>query len=551
MSNGILSHINSPADLRKLEVSELSKVSKELRAFLQEKTQVKEGHINSSLGVLELTVALHYCFDTPNDILIWDVGHQAYAHKILTDRKEVFHTNRKKGGISGFTKRSESPYDPFGTGHSSTSISAAVGFAKAAKLKGLSRKHIAVIGDGALTGGMSFEALNYLSDQELEVVIVHNDNKMSIDPNVGGLAEQDSYKEYIQALGIEYYGSVDGHNEQDLVEAFNKIKDNKGPIFITVRTQRGLGRQKPQVAKAAAAKGFSFQDIFAKTLIALAKENQQIVAITPAMLSGSRLNEFKEVYPERTFDVGIAEQHAVTMAAGMAADGYLPFCHLYSTFAQRAFDQIVHDVALQNLPVVFCLDRGGLVGEDGATHHGAFDPSFLSGIPNLILASPMDGNSLAGLMYSSAKANVPFVIRYAKGGNFDSFSPLSMPTGRGRWIKEGKHKAVISYGYIGQEVVQAIQGTDIAHFDAAYLKPLDEVAISQILSKYDEVLTVEESTFSGGLGQSIITLQNKLGTSATIKCLHIPDSFIEHGTREELLSDCKLDAGAIKKALGL
>lgn len=543
----LLNHINSVANLRALNLSDLPALSDELRTFLQENTNTKEGHINSSLGVAELTVALHYSFNTPEDILIWDVGHQAYIHKILTDRKDTFKTNRKLGGVSGFTKRDESKFDPFGAGHSSTSISAACGFALSAKLKGINRKHIAVIGDGALTGGMSFEALNYLGSQGLDVLIVHNDNQISIDKNVGALADTGNYEQYVEALGINYFGKIDGHNTDAMLQAFDEIKKLKGPVFITVKTIKGRGSASSK-RKEGSKKGKSFQEVFSSSLIQLAEKNLKVVAITPAMLSGSGLDKFKEKFPERTFDVGIAEQNAVTLAAGMAADGYIPVCHLYSTFAQRGYDQIIHDVALQNLPVVFCLDRSGLVGEDGATHHGAFDIGFLNAIPNITLSSPMDGDSLTRLLEQAIEAKMPFVIRYNKGGDLNENAEGAIKPGKGRWLKKGKDKVIISYGFIGQEAKRALEGTPYAHFDLVYLKPMD-LEVTSILRDYKEVITLEESTFSGGIGQTILSLKNELDLETKVTCLHLPDEFVEHGSREELLDELGLNAMAISKKL--
>ncbi|MGB0175702.1 MAG: 1-deoxy-D-xylulose-5-phosphate synthase N-terminal domain-containing protein, partial [Owenweeksia sp.] len=460
----ILNSINTPLDIRKLSASDLPRLADELRDFVLSATQTKAGHIKSSLGVVELTLALHYVYNTPDDILIWDVGHQAYIHKILTTRKGSFSSNRKKGGLSGFTRRAESEYDPFGAGHSSTSVSAAIGFAEADLLRGINRHHIAVIGDGALTGGESFEALNYLGERRLNVTVVLNDNQSSIDENVGALAHYGNYKAFCEALKIEYYEGIDGHNVESLVNVFSNLKENPFPKMVRVNTQKGKGWvPRPETVTSS---GRSFQQTFSQTLIQLAEEDERIVAITPAMLSGSGLNAFQNKFPDRTYDVGIAEQHSVTMAAAMAANGLKPYCHLYSTFAQRAYDQIIHDVALQNLPVVFCLDRAGLVGEDGPTHHGSFDPGFLNTIPNLTIAAPMDANSLQGVMRASVNTNGPFSIRFPKGGNFEESTSIKpLPPGKLRQISKGEGKAVITFGAIGIEVQKALRNLPYAHYD--------------------------------------------------------------------------------------
>lgn len=546
MAYSILNKVNSPEDLRQFGLEDLSFLADELRAFVQETTKTKAGHIKSSLGVVELTIALHYVFNTPEDILIWDVGHQAYIHKVLTERKSKFHSNRQLGGISGFTKRDESVFDPFGAGHSSTSISAAVGFAESAKLKGNSRKHIAVIGDGALTGGESFEALNYLGERGLNVLVLVNDNDSSIDDNVGALGKYASYEKYCEALNINYGGLIDGHNIDALLTAFKRNKHFEGPQLIRVRTEKGKG-WKEEATIVAEKQGLSFQEIFANKLEKAAAENDKIVAISPAMLAGSGLKNFESLYPDRTFDVGIAEQHAVTMAAAMAADGLIPVCHLYSTFAQRAYDQIIHDVALQNLPLVFCLDRAGLVGEDGATHHGTFDVGFLNTIPNLILSAAFDGASLEALLDQAIKSEKPFVIRYAKGGNFVKSDPLRLEVGKLRQLKKGLKKAIISYGSIGSEVEKALENLNYSHYDLVYLKPIDENAIKEIFSTYDEVITVEENSPAGGLGEVLASLKNKWSSSLKLRCLSLPDTFVEHGKRIELLRLLQLDSESLKK----
>ena len=543
----VLDRINVPADLRSLTIDELKTLADELREFVQHVTKTKAGHIKSSLGVTELSIALHYVFNTPEDILIWDVGHQAYIHKILTGRKDLFHTNRQLGGISGFTKRDESEYDPFGAGHSSTSISATVGFATAAKLSGIKRQHIAVIGDGSLTGGESFEALNYLGDKQLDVIVVLNDNESSIDANVGGLAKYSTYRQYCQSLGVEYHGDVDGHDLQDLVKKLSELKSYSGPHFIRIKTRKALGWKEP-VEEKQKQESLSFQDIFADTLTRLAEQNSKIVALSPAMLSGSSLNKFQEKFPGRTFDVGIAEQHVVTMAAAMAAEGYIPFCHLYSTFSQRAFDQIVHDVALQNLPVVFCLDRAGLVGEDGPTHHGSFDVGFLHTVPNMKLAAPMDGSSLVAIVEQAIETKGPMAIRYPKGGKFKNVLPApDISFGKLRELKPGVGRAYISYGAIGETVAEVVKDTDAAHFDLVYLSPLDRKALSDILLKYEELIVVEENSLPGGVGEAILSLKEEVNSSAKIIKIGLPHRFIGHGKKEELLKGIGMDRDSLSR----
>lgn len=547
----LLDKLNTPDDLRNFSLTELKQLCSELRDFVLTTTAVKEGHIQSSLGVTELSVALHYCFNTPHDILVWDVGHQAYIHKVLTGRKSDFASNRKLGGLSGFTKRAESAYDPFGAGHSSTSISAAVGFAYASRLAGEQRKHIAVIGDGALTGGMSFEALNYLGQEQLEVVVVLNDNNISIDENVGFLSVGKDYKGFFESLGLSNYHEVDGHEIDALCETFQEVRSSKGPVVVRAITSRNKGGKGKAKEKKSEVRTLSFQEVFGSTLLQMAKTDERVVAVTPAMLSGSGLKEFKSAYPERVIDVGITEQHAVTMSAGMAASGLRPFCHLYSTFSQRAFDQIIHDVALQDLPVVFCLDRAGLVGADGPTHHGAFDNSFLNAIPNIILSSPRDGASLKGLMQEALlQAEHPFVIRYIKGGQFSDgelAATPQLPIGKGMMLKEGSKGVVLSYGPIGQEVEKAIEGLPVGHFDVIYLKPIDRSAIVDILNQNEVVITVDESSGPGALGDCIRKIAGESGYTGKVRSMCLPDQFVEHGSRDELLQLTGLDAASIRE----
>lgn len=539
----ILDKINTPEDLKKLPKEELSVLCEELKHFIYKNTSAKEGHIRSSIGVTELTVALHRVYNTPHDILIWDVGHQAYVHKILTARKDLFKTNRLRGGLSGFTKRSESVYDPFGAGHSSTSISAAVGFAMAEKLRGGNRKHVAVIGDGAITGGMSFEALNYLGEQQLDVLIILNDNGSSIDENVGALAQKKSYEKYCASLGIKYFGKVDGQDVESLIERMEEVRELKVPVMLRVLTRKPEKKGESSAKKAEV----NFQDVFSNTLIELAEQNDKIVAITPAMLSGSGLDKFSQRFPDRTFDVGIAEQHAVTMAAGLAADGFIPVVHLYSTFSQRAFDQIVHDVALQGLHVVFCLDRAGLVGEDGATHHGNFDPGFLNTIPGLTIAAPLDGSPLENLLAQAIAGDGPWVLRYPKSECRISDGRKPITSFKALELKQGREKAVLSFGAIGSNVALAVEKTLFAHFDFPFLKPLDHECLLRIAAEFDEVITAEENSLPGGLGDAVRAFFASRKISIAVRSIGLPDRFIEHGSREELLQLTGLDPASIQK----
>ncbi len=539
----ILDKINLPEDLKSLSIAELSQLSAELRDFIQSTTKAKAGHVKASLAVSELTVALHYVFNAPEDILIWDVGHQAYIHKVLTGRKSQFHTNRLKGGISGFTKTSESEYDPFGAGHSSTSISAAVGFAMGSRLAKSQRKQIAVIGDGAITGGMSFEALNYLGEQKLDVLIILNDNESSIDENVGALAAYGNYGAYCTGLGIEYLGEVEGHNMAALVENLQSAKEKTAPRLLRVKTRKVNA---PSVAiPIKSDNATTFQEVFADAMIEMATANNKLVAITPAMLSGSGLDGIKEKFPDRAFDVGIAEQHAVTMAAGLAADGFIPVVHLYSTFSQRAYDQIIHDVVLQGLHVIFCLGRAGLVGADGATHHGAFDPGFLNTIPGLTIAAPMDGVALQTVLNSAVKGTGAWVIRYPKSTCRFLRNTLKVKPSKIRQLKEGKQKAVLSFGAIGATVMDALSNSDFAHYDVTYLKPLDQDSLFAIANKFKEVITVEENSARGGLGDAVRAFYAEKGIDIKVKSLALPDRFIEHGTMEELHQLCGLDKKSI------
>lgn len=543
----ILDAIHSPADLRQLPPEQLPALCAELREFLQQNTDTKEGHIRSSLGVTELSVALHYVLQTPADKLIWDVGHQAYIHKILTGRKERFHTNRKLGGLSGFTSSAESDYDPFGAGHSSTSVSAAVGFARAAALAGDSRQQVAVIGDGALTGGMSFEALNDLGATRLNVLIVINDNRSSIDENVGALAGYTSYQNYFSALGIAYLGDCDGHDVTALVQKFRTAVAESGPRVVRVVTEKGKGRW-PQQGSGAKLPGF--QEDFAEEVLSLAETDPNLVAITPAMLSGSGLQRLRQKYPERCYDVGIAEQHAVSMAAAMAADGWRPLVHLYATFAQRAYDQIIHDVVLPGLPVVFCLDRAGLAGADGSTHHGAFDVGSLNSLPGIVLAAPLDGGHLRQLMREAFADRRPWFIRYPKD-SYTALRPAGTSPVEPVILKSGHGKLVISFGAIGREVHRALEGSALAHADWPVLQAFAKDQALKWAEEFDEIITVEENALRGGLGDTLRAVLSDHQRFTPVSSLGLPDSFVPHGTREELLRMAGLDAASIRTFLGL
>ena len=617
----LLSKINSPDDLRKLNKNQLEQICSELRQYIIDIVSEKGGHFSASLGVVELTIALHYVFNTPSDQLVWDVGHQAYGHKILTGRKEQFPTNRVYKGLSGFPKRSESVYDTFGVGHSSTSISAALGMAMASKVSGETNKqHIAVIGDGSMTAGMAFEALNHAGAEKSNLLVILNDNCMSIDPAVGALKEyltdistSRTYNKaknniwkilgkiskfgpnaqavakkvekvvkstllgesnYFESLNFRYFGPIDGHDPKHLVSVLNDLKDIPGPKILHCLTVKGKGykpAEKGDSTKWHAPGIFNketgefivgkkkitppkYQDVFGDTIIELAKINEQIVGVSPAMLSGSSLNKMMAEMPERTFDVGIAEQHAVTFSAGMATQGKVPFCNIYSSFMQRAYDQVIHDVALQKLNVVFCLDRGGLVGADGATHHGAYDIAFFRCIPNMIVSAPMNESELRNLMFTAQLPNQgPFSIRYPRGNGtmLNWKTPFEeIKIGTGRVVKEGEEIAVLSFGNPGNFVVKAQEqfekeGLDIAHYDLRFAKPLDEKLLHTIFQKFDKIITIEDGCLHGGFGSSILEFMANNDYQAKVKMLGIPDIFIHHGTQEELYNDCYYDAEAI------
>ena len=615
----LLKKINTPSDLRKLSLDQLDQVCKELRQYIIDIVSEKGGHFGASLGVVELTVALHYVFNTPKDQLVWDVGHQAYGHKILTGRKNQFSTNRIKGGLSGFPKRSESVYDTFGVGHASTSISAALGMAIAAKNKE-NRQHVAVIGDGSMTAGMAFEGLNHAGVENTNLLVVLNDNCMSIDPAVGALKEyltdistsktynkarnklwkilgkiskfgpnaQAAAKKvegavktallgesnYFESLNFRYFGPIDGHDVKHVAEVLKDLKNIPGPKILHCLTIKGKGFTPAEKGDSTTwhAPGVfdkktgeiimsknkksppKYQDVFGETIIELAKENEAIVAVTPAMLTGSSLNKMMAEMPNRTYDVGIAEQHAVTFSAGMATQGKLPFCNIYSSFMQRAYDQVIHDVALQNLNVVFCLDRGGLVGADGATHHGAFDIAYFRCIPNMIVSAPMNEQELRNLMYTAQLPNQgPFSIRYPRGNGamLDWKTPFeSVKIGTGKKISSGKEIAILSFGHPGNFVLDAQktfkkEGLNIAHYDMRFAKPLDEKLLHTILKKFKTIVTIEDGCLQGGFGSAILEFISNNNYQACVKRLGIPDKFINHGTQKELHNSCNYDTTAI------
>lgn len=622
----LLSQIEYPSDLRKLTKEQLHQVCEELRHFIIDVVSVHGGHFAASLGVVELTVALHYVFNTPYDQLVWDVGHQAYGHKILTGRRSVFHTNRKYNGISGFPKRSESEYDTFGVGHSSTSISAALGMAIASANKGEhDRQHIAVIGDGAMTAGMAFEALNHAGVANANVLIILNDNCMSIDPNVGALKEyltdittSPTYNKLrddvwnmlgklpvgkrftrdmaskleaglkgmvskssnlFESLQLRYFGPIDGHNIAKLVDTLQDLKDIPGPKLLHIVTTKGKGyalAEKDQTKWHAPGlfdkitgeiikKPFEkpnppkYQDVFGHTIIELAEQNDKIMGITPAMPSGSSLKFMMEKMPQRAIDVGICEQHAVTLSAGLATQGMKVYCNVYSSFMQRAYDQALHDVAIQDLPVVFCLDRAGLVGEDGATHHGAYDIPYMRCIPNMIISSPMNEEELRNLMYTAQlPGNAhPFVIRYPRGEGVmpEWKTPFkAIEVGKGRKIQDGRELAILSIGHPGNFVVEACKelindGLQPAHYDLRFVKPLDADLLHEVFSKYKKIITVEDGSIQGGFGSAILEFMAQNNYMAQVKMLGIPDDFIEHGKPAELHRLCGYDAQGIAKAV--
>lgn len=577
MQKKLIDHIIHPKDVRALQVEELPRLAQELRHFIIEIVASKEGHLGASLGVVELTIALHYVFQTPEDVLIWDVGHQAYGHKILTGRKAEFHTNRQYGGLSGFPKRDESPFDIFGTGHASTSISAALGMAIASQLKEVQKHHIAIIGDASIAGGMAFEGLNHAGVTNANLLVILNDNAIGIDPSVGALKQyltnvkKGNQKEdnIFEALNFEYSGPVDGHDIEALILELKRLKKIEGPKFLHVITTKGKGLKQAednQVVYHAPGKFNAqtgdlissnkensppkFQDVFGKTLVELATKNKNIVGITPAMPTGSSLKFMMEAFPKRAFDVGIAEQHAVTLAAGMATQGLIPFCAIYSTFLQRAYDQVIHDVALQNLPVVFCLDRAGLVGQDGATHHGVFDMAYLRCIPNLIIVAPRNEQELRNIMYSAQQGlKHPIAIRYPRGRGLvtnwkSKFESIAI--GKGEQLKAGQKVAILSVGAIANNVQNAIESLSVSHYDMRFIKPLDEALLKDIFKTYDTIVTVENGTKHGGFGSAVLEFAAQHNYKNTIYIKGIPDEFIEHGSTEELQKEVELDADSLK-----
>ena len=621
----LLAQINSPADLRRLDQEQLLQVSQELRQFIIDQVSIYGGHFGASLGVVELTVALHYAFNTPYDQLIWDVGHQAYGHKILTGRRDLFHTNRKYQGLSGFPKRKESPFDAFGVGHSSTSISAALGMAVASQYKGENdRQHIAVIGDGSMTGGMAFEALNHAGVANANLLVVLNDNCMSIDPNVGALKEyltdittSRTYNklrdeiwnvlgkiskfgpnaQYIaskvesaikasllkqsnlfESLKFRYFGPVDGHDIHHLTAVLKDLKNIPGPKILHCLTVKGKGfalAEKDQT-KWHAPGTFDkitgeiyrvqydtpqppkYQDVFGHTMVELAEQNSKIMGVTPAMPSGSSLNIMMAAMPNRAFDVGIAEQHAVTFSAGLATQGLVPFCNIYSTFMQRGYDQVVHDVCLQNLNVVFCLDRAGFAGDDGPTHHGNYDIAYMRCIPNMVVSAPMNESELRNLMYTASQPDMgPFTIRYPRGQGVmpEWRTPLKkIEVGTGRVIQEGEELAILTFGHIGNYAVEVCknlqkEGVKIGHYDMRFTKPLDEKLLHQIFQQYDKVITVEDGCLQGGFGSAILEFMVDHQYQIQVKRLGIPDAVIEHGSQLQLHHDCGYDPEGIERTV--
>ena len=612
----LLNKINTPKDYKQFNPEELIKLSQELREFIIDVVSNNPGHFASSLAVVELTVALHYVFDTPIDKIIWDVGHQAYGHKILTGRKDNFHTNRKLGGLAGFPAIHESEFDAFGVGHSSTSISAALGMATAAKLRGETNKSIAVIGDGSMTGGLAFEGLNNAGTSKADILVILNDNHMSIDPNVGALNEYlldittsrtfnkvkdeiwdilgkakkigSNTRSFIQkvesgikavimrqgnffeAMNFKYYGPVNGHDVNHLVKLLEDMKNISGPKLLHVLTKKGKGYapaendqtgwHAPGLFDKNTGKKISvgndtnkpprFQDVFGHTIIELAQKNDKIIGVTPAMPSGSSLKFMMDAMPSRAFDVGIAEQHAVTFSAGMAAKGMIPFCNIYSTFMQRAYDQVVHDAALQKLNIVFCLDRGGLVGDDGATHHGELDLAYMRIVPNMTVSAPMDEHELRNLMFT---AQLPdkgcFSIRYPRGnGVYVDWKnePIEIEVGKSRLIKKGENIAILSIGAIGNIVVEATkilekEGFNPSHYDMRFVKPIDTEILDFVCKNFKKVITIEDGVISGGFGSAVLEYLNESEQNLPLKRLGIPDKFIEHGTQRELYKICGYD----------
>ena len=582
----LLSKINNPTDLRRLPENQLPQLAKELRDFIIDIVSKKEGHLGASLGVVELTIALHYVFNTPEDLLVWDVGHQAYGHKILTERRDVFHTNRELDGISGFPKRSESIYDTFGVGHSSTSISAALGMALASQLKGeVEKQHIAIIGDASIASGVAFEGLNHAGVTDANLLVILNDNAIGIDPSIGALknyltavkeGKNPKQNNNIKSLNFDYSGPIDGHDLQKLISELERLKLVKGPKFLHVLTTKGKGLQLAeefQVKYHAPGKFDAktgkihpkeeshlppkFQDVFGHTLVELAKQNEKIIGITPAMPTGSSMKYMMEAFPKRAIDVGIAEQHAVTLAAGMTTQGMVVFCNIYSTFLQRAYDQVIHDVALQNLPVIFCLDRAGLVGEDGATHHGVFDIAYLNCIPNMIIAAPKDEIELRNTMFTASEGlNNPIAIRYprGRGKNVNWEQPFEkVEISKIVELQKGTKVAILSTGTIGNNISTALKEVEnpklFSHYHFLFIKPLDLNSVESIINSHDYIITIEDGVITGGFGEQISAIIATNNLNKSIINLGIPDSFIEHGTVFELQQLCKIDVNHIIQLL--
>src|SRR5690625_2738824 len=624
----LLREITYPEDLKKLDKLDLQQVCEELRQFIIDSVSVNGGHFGASLGVVELTVALHYVLNTPDDQLVWDVGHQAYGHKILTGRREIFHTNRKKGGISGFPSREESIYDAFGVGHSSTSISAALGMAIASKLDGnTKRQHVAVIGDGAMTAGLPFEAMNHAGVSNTNILIILNDNNMSIDPNVGALKEyltdittsptynklkddvwnflgklpysevqsdiatkvQNNIKSVInkssnlfEALGLRYFGAIDGNNVTKLVDTIRDLTKIEGPKILHIKTVKGKGYElaeqdqtlwhapglfdkesgKLNKVKYDVPQAPRYQDVFGKTIIELAEKNENIMGITPAMPSGCSLKYMMKEMPDRALDVGIAEQHAVTVSAGLATQGKRVFCNIYSSFMQRAYDMVIHDVAIQNLPVIFCLDRAGVVGDDGATHQGAYDIAYMRCVPNMVISAPMNEQELRNLMYTAQleKNKVPFVIRYPRGQGVmpEWKTPFEeIPIGKGRKIKEGENIAILTIGHVGNFALKAIEQMEeeefwekVGLYDMRFAKPLDEELLHNIAQKYKKIITIEDGTIVGGFGSAVVEFLNDHDYKhIKVKRLGIPDQVIEHGSQLQQHQECGYDSESIKDTI--
>ena len=620
-----LSQIEYPKDLRdKFTIEDLPQVSDELRDFIIDVVSQKGGHFGASLGVVEMTVALHYAFNTPDDRIVWDVGHQAYGHKILTGRRDIFHTNRKYKGISGFPKIKESEYDTFGVGHSSTSISAALGMAVANAYKGEDRQHVAIIGDGAMTAGLAFEGLNHAGVENTNLLVILNDNCMSIDPNVGALKDYltdittshtynkvkdeiwhllgkisnfgPSAREIVQkvehsikstllrhsnlfeSLNFRYFGPIDGHDVIHLTKVLEDLRDIPGPKILHCITKKGKGyapaeagsptkwhapgifnKDTGEIIKVTPnnPQPLKYQDVFGHTIVELAEKNDKIMGVTPAMPSGSSLNIMMKAMPDRSFDVGIAEQHAVTFSAGLATQGYRPFCNIYSSFMQRAYDQVVHDVAIQNLPVIFCLDRAGVAGADGPTHHGVYDIAYMRCIPNLVVSAPMNEEELRNLMYTAQldETEAPFVIRYPRGEGVmpewkTPFKKLKI--GTGRKVISGDDVAILTIGHIGNEGLKAVEqlkkkGVSAALYDLRFVKPLDEVLLHEVFGKFDQVITVEDGCIQGGMGSAVLEFMADHGYSAKVVRLGIPDTIVEHGSQPQLWAECGYDAASIEE----